>query len=330
MTKRSTRWFARAFLFAFTAVIGAALVVPDADAARRMGGGKSFGRQAAPPAAPMQRDAAPAAPHQPAQAAPAQPAPPPAATPAPAGNRWLGPIAGIAAGLGIAALLSHFGLSGAFASFLASMLVIGLLVFAALFVWRMLRGGGNARPIERRMEPAYGGPAMPREQPAPAPATYTPSSAATGAARPGSVAATLGGAGVTQVVENASGPRNIPAYFDAEGFLRNSKVHFYRLQAAWDRRDLNDLSEFTTPEVFAELRTQLTEQAGATQNEVTALDAELLGIEEGPVDWLASVRFHGAMRENGGSAEPFQEIWNLSKRKDGRSGWLLAGIQQVQ
>jgi predicted lipid-binding transport protein (Tim44 family) len=108
-------------------------------------------------------------------------------------------------------------------------------------------------------------------------------------------------------------------------------VHFYRLQASWDRRNLEDLSEFTTPEVFAELRTQLAEQAGSTQpNEVVTLEAELLGIDEGLSDWLASVRFSGEMREDGAhAAEPFQEIWNLSKRKDGRSGWLLAGIQQV-
>jgi predicted lipid-binding transport protein (Tim44 family) len=330
MTKRSTRWFARAFLFAFTAFIATALVIPDADAARRMGGGKSFGRQAAPPQAPMQRDAAPAAPQQPAQAAPAQPGTPAAAAPARPGNRWLGPIAGIAAGLGIAALLSHLGLSGAFASFLASMLLIGLLVFAVVFIWRMLRGANGARPVERRMEPAYGGPAMPREQPAPAaPASAYVPPAATGSARPGSVAATLGGAGVTSVVENVRAG-NVPADFDVQGFLRSAKVHFYRLQASWDRRDLNDLSEFTTPEVFAELRTQLTEQSGVAQNEVTALEAELLGVDEGDVDWLASVRFHGAIRENGGAGEPFQEIWNLSKRKDGRSGWLLAGIQQVQ
>jgi predicted lipid-binding transport protein (Tim44 family) len=198
---------------------------------------------------------------------------------------------------------------------------------AALFVWRMLRGGNAARPMERRMEPAYGGASAPRAEPASAPA-YVPQPRST--ARPGSVAATLGGTGSTDVMQSPPRPGNVPADFDAEGFLRNAKVHFHRLQAAWDRRDLGDLSEFTTPEVFAELRTQLSEQAGATRNDVATLDADLLGIDEGPGDWLASVRFRGTIREDGGSAaETFEEIWNLSKRKDGRTGWLLAGIQQV-
>jgi predicted lipid-binding transport protein (Tim44 family) len=177
------------------------------------------------------------------------------------------------------------------------------------------------------MEPAYDGPAPARDTP-PA-AAYVPQPGV--APRPGSVAATMGGAGATEVVHSPPRPGHVPADFDVNGFLRNAKVHFHRLQESWDRRDLEDLSEFTTPEVFAELRTQLSEQPrDAARNEVAALDAELLGIDEGLSDWLASVRFKGAMREAGaGATEPFEEIWNLSKRKDGRSGWLLAGIQQL-
>src|SRR5688500_13760682 len=112
-TARSKRWIARAFLLAFTVFAGTAMIVPDADAARRMGGGKSFGRQAQPP---MQRDAVNPPAKQPAQAAPAQQGA--QAPAAPAGNRWLGPIAGIAAGLGLAALLSHLGLAGPLAELL--------------------------------------------------------------------------------------------------------------------------------------------------------------------------------------------------------------------
>jgi predicted lipid-binding transport protein (Tim44 family) len=323
---RSTRWVTRAVLLAFAALVGTAIVIPDAEAARRMGGAKSFGRQAAPPA---QRDAMKPPAQQPAQAAPAQPAPAGAAAPA-AGNRWLGPLTGIAAGLGIAALLSHLGLSAAFAEFLASALVIGLLVLAGLFIWRMLRGANGARrPLERRIEPAYGGAAAPAPQTRPTAPAYVPHAGSQ--ARPGSVAASMGGAGVTEIVQAMPGAVHVPADFDVPAFLRNAKVHFYRLQASWDRRDLADLSEFTTPEVFAELRTQLTEDPERNaRNEVMALEADLLGVDEGPVDWLASVRFRGEMREEGAAAaEAFEEIWNLAKRKDGRTGWLLAGIQQV-
>jgi len=317
----------RAGLFALLAVVGAALVIPDADAARRMGGGKSFGRQtqqSAPPAQPAQREGLGQSAGQPGatQAAPGVAGRPAAQTPA-TGNRFLGPIAGLAAGLGIAALLSHFGLIGPFAEFLASALMIGLLVLAGVFVWRMLRGAARPSPASARQpatEPAWQAPVAAR------------SPVSTDAARPGSIAASLGGVGVsTPSVEATGAAPGVPHDFDVDGFLRNAKVHFHRLQAAWDRRDVDDLNEFTTPEVLAELRVQLAENAADSgRNEIVGLDAHLLGIEESAVDYLASVRFDGTLRSaEAPEGEAFQEIWNLSKRKDGRGGWLLAGIQQV-
>src|SRR5262249_38144691 len=146
----SKHWISRAALGAWLVVIAFATLVPDADAAR-MGGGRSFGRQSGNvtrQASPPARDAASpsAAPQQPAQ-------------PQPAGNRWLGPIAGLAAGLGIAALLSHFGLGGAFAEAFGSMIMVALLVIAGVFVWRMLRGARSSPQVMRRVEPAYGGDA---------------------------------------------------------------------------------------------------------------------------------------------------------------------------
>ena len=111
----------------------------------------------------------------------------------------------------------------------------------------------------------------------------------------------------------------------------NAKVHFVRLQAAWDEKNLADIRQFTTPEAFAEIRMQIDEDKG-TQNrtDVVTLEAELLGIETGATDYLASVRFTGTMRENERSTpEAFDEVWNLSKPKDGQTGWLLAGIQQL-
>src|SRR5262249_7592427 len=143
----SKRWMARAALGAWVAVIGFAMLVPDADAAR-MGGGRGFGRQspnATRQSAPPARDAASpsAAPQQPAQ-------------PQPAGNRWLGPLGGLAAGLGIAALLSHFGLGGAFAEAFGSVIMLALLAFAGILVWRMLQGARSSPAAARRIEPAYG------------------------------------------------------------------------------------------------------------------------------------------------------------------------------
>jgi predicted lipid-binding transport protein (Tim44 family) len=127
-------------------------------------------------------------------------------------------------------------------------------------------------------------------------------------------------------------PWGVPADFDVAGFLRNAKVHFIRMQAASDEKNLADIREFTTPEVFAEIRMQLDEEKGAAgKTDVVNLEAALLGIETGPTDYLASVRFSGSMRENNqAEAAAFEEVWNLSKPVEGRGGWLLAGIQQLQ
>ena len=298
-------WRLATLLFAI--VIGAAIVSQDAEA-RRLGGGKSFGRQS-PNAT---REAAPPTRETPPQSAQQ---PPPIQQPQPAGSRWLGPLAGIAAGIGIAALLSHFGLAGAFAEGLGSILVVALLIGGAILIWRMMRSSRAPAPGGPRMEPVYG-------MPAPAPASaYTP---VTGAAMPGSVAALSSAP--------ASGrPPGVPADFDIADFLRNAKVYFIRLQAAWDERNLADIREFTTPEVYAEIKMQIDEEKGAqNRTDVVSVDGELLGIDETPNDYLASVRFTGKISDNGAPAAPFEEVWNFSKAKQGRSGWLLAGIQQIR
>jgi len=299
-----------------TGFLALAVIAADAEAARRFGGGKSFGRQsqnverqAQPPA----RDSAAPAQQGTQQAGPT-------GQPQPAGNRWMGPLAGLAAGLGIAALLSAFGLSGAFANMLGSLLIVALLVFAALFVWRMLRGPSPQTAAQRRLEPGLA-----------APSAGTSRIDYGSTAAPGSVAATLGSAGATPAASSLSAePWGVPADFDVEGFLRNAKVHFIRLQAAWDAHNLDDIREFTTPEVFAEIRMQLSEDPATAHTDVVSLDARLLGIEETDSEYIASVRFNGSIREGQSVAEPLSEVWNLSKPKRGNRGWLLAGVQQLQ
>jgi predicted lipid-binding transport protein (Tim44 family) len=309
----SRGWMARAAAGAFAILIGLGIVVQDADAAR-MGGGRSFGRQSPnvtrQQSAPPSRDAT-------GQAAPAQQAGQRQAgvQPQPTGNRWLGPIAGLAAGLGIAALLSHFGLGEALGEALGSMILVGLLVFAALFVWRMLRGSRPGAPIQRATEPAYS-----RADAGAGNASASAYNPVPGSAMPGSVAS----------LSSAAVAWGVPADFDTPSFIRSAKVNFIRLQAAWDAKNLADIREFTTPEVFAEIRMQIEDDKGANnRTDVVALEAELLGIEESTADYLASVKFTGSLRENDRGAEPVEEVWNLVKPKDARSGWLLAGIQQI-
>jgi predicted lipid-binding transport protein (Tim44 family) len=123
----------------------------------------------------------------------------------------------------------------------------------------------------------------------------------------------------------------VPADFDVESFLRNAKSYFIRLQAAWDRGDVNDIREFTTPEMFAELKMQLQERGAAPAHiDVVSLDAELLGIEKVGDEYLASVKFSGLIKESENAPpEPFTEVWNLIKPISGQGGWVLAGIQQL-
>ena len=46
--------------------------------------------------------------------------------------------------------------------------------------------------------------------------------------------------------------------------------------------------------------------------------------------YLVSVRFTGVIRDGTGEPdESFDEIWHLTKSRQGGSGWVLSGIQQV-
>jgi predicted lipid-binding transport protein (Tim44 family) len=120
---------------------------------------------------------------------------------------------------------------------------------------------------------------------------------------------------------------NIPAGFDAASFLRGAKMNFLKLQAANDAGQLDEIREFTTDELYEELKRDL--QTGS-QTEVTGLDAELLEIATQGGEHWASVRFSGTVREAAGAQpQAFAEVWNLVKPADGSSGWLLAGIQQM-
>ncbi|MFB1029940.1 MAG: Tim44-like domain-containing protein, partial [Thauera sp.] len=120
--------------------------------------------------------------------------------------------------------------------------------------------------------------------------------------------------------------------FDTEGFARQAKLNFIRLQAANDAGNLDDLREFTTPEVFAELCMQLNERKGAEQRtDVVELNAEVIDVAEENDRYVVSVRFSGLLREQADAApEAFDEIWHLSKPLAGSAGWLIAGIQQSQ
>jgi predicted lipid-binding transport protein (Tim44 family) len=285
-------------LTGFLACLALGLSTSDVEAAR-MGSGKSIG---------MQRQSV--APKPTAPAAQAAPAPaPPAAAPAAAPKRnWLGPLAGLATGFGIAALFSHFGLGADLANFF----MLALLALAAFFIFRLL----FRRPL----------PAVQSAGESMAPMEYT-------GVKPAAQSAPISppvSASNSESKDSISTP--IPAGFDSQAFLHIAKLNFVRLQAANDARNSADIREFTTPEVFAEIRMQMDERGDtAQQTEVVTLQAELLEVGTEGRQHIASVRFSGLIRETPeATASPFCEIWNLSQSIDSDKGWVVAGIQQTE
>jgi len=236
-------------LIALSAGILTAFVLSIGQAeAARVGSGKNSGKQQ--PNA-MQREATPPAGQ---QAAPAQRPGQPAAAPAaqPQRNSWLGPIAGLAAGIGLAALASHFG----FGEELASIMMIVLFAVVALVVIRLImarRSAGSAQ-AQPAWAGASAGEAAAAPQ-APTPVSTAPNSLYAPTSSPAAAPLAAGSAPVG--VAPASTGLRVPANFDIAGFVRNAKVQFIRLQASFDSANLADLREFTTPEMFAELRMQI-------------------------------------------------------------------------
>lgn len=304
------------------ALATAALAVSELADARRLGGGGGLGiqRQSVvprPPAAPSGAAAQPVMPAQPGATLPARPATAAAATPAASGmSRWMGPIAGIAAGLGLAALLSHFGLPEGLGSFL----LLALLVFAGVAVVRMLL----ARRAPPKPAMQYAGATEPRLGPAGDPPEPAPAWGGAQRREPAMPAADA------TIPANEATARALPPGFDAAGFARQAKIQFNRLQAAYDAGDRTTMAEVMTPEMFTEASRELAARGEHKPTEVVSLDAGVLEVTtEGAHHW-ASVRYTGLVREDGeANPKPIDEVWNLTKPVNGSSGWLLAGIQQT-
>lgn len=289
-------------LLAAVLTLGLSLTAVDAEAAKRAGGGTSSGMQRnmntpdkGPSAAPAQTPTA-------GTAAPAQPK-----------RSWMGPIAGLAAGLGLAALASYLGFGEEF----ASLMMIVLLVMAVLIVVRLLMRRRAAAP-----QPVLAGAGG---------MNYAASGPLSGA---------LGSSGYEGSKPRFDNSRaygaapafsgHIPVSFDVDSFVRQAKVYFIRLQAANDAGNLDDLNQFTTPEMFAELKTTILGRGRGTQRtDVVEIDAEVLDVVPEASRDVVSVRYRGSIREDNGPAEPFEEIWHLVKPRDGQGDWRLAGIQQT-
>ena len=302
----------KSLIVALGLVVATAGLAPIDVHAKRLGGGGNSGMKREMPARPAP-DAAPAKPAAPA-AAPNAAAAAPQAAPK---RSWMGPLAGLAAGLGIAALMSHLGMGEAFGDFLMLALLAVVAVVAVRFLLRRFGPTAQRSPVSQGLQFA-GGAAGAGSLPLPA---------------SGGSGAGWGDAGQTTAPAAYAGPvaARLPADFDAPALERIAKMIFIRLQAANDTGDLNDLRQFTTPEMFASVRLELQERASAPQQtDVVKIDAEVLDFANEPARQVVSVRFHGLIREQkDGTAQAFDEIWHLVKPADGSQEWAIAGIQQT-
>jgi predicted lipid-binding transport protein (Tim44 family) len=291
------------------ALICVAFVASEAEA-RRLGGARSAGTQRNVATTPP--TATPAKPAQAPQGTQAaqSPAATPAAAPASGFAKWAPLLGGLALGGMLGWLMGANGMGG----LLVGMLLVALLVFAGIFVVRMLMSKRESAP--QRMQYAATGSQGP----------YPAMGSETVAAPPPSQASGFE-AGTPTLPAAAA---NVPDGFDVAGFLKGAKLNYMRLQIANDQGNLEELREFTSDELFEELKKDVLERGNVRQQtDVLALNADLLEVvTEGDKHW-ASVRFSGTLRESPGDApQGFEEVWNLAKPVSG-GGWQLAGIQQM-
>ncbi len=316
-------------------VVAMSLGTMHAEAAKRLGGGKSVGQQssnvtqreaakpapaAAPNAAPA---AAPAAPHAPAPAA---------AQPSRFGGMG-GMLGGLAAGLGLAWLAHSLGFGAEFGQFLMfGLLALVVMVVIGMVMRRRQPEVANNSPFAFE---GAGAPVNPSTLP-----QYNPKNVGNdSSARPVDTQTDFAPAAGGSMIGSALGGSQswgIPADFDTTGFVNAAKQNFMTLQQAWDRSDIAALRVMMTDTMLDEIKAQLAEREATAkgqvnQTDVVMLDARLLGIEDVGHTYMASVEFSGLIREEPSSGPtPFREVWNMTKPKDGSLGWLVAGVQALQ
>lgn len=298
-----------ALLSSFFLVFALAMALPaDSDAAR-MGGGRSFGSQpsmrapAKAPAVQQQRT------QQNQGAAAAQAAPNRGGLFGGFGGGLLG---GLLAGSLIGSLLGGGGFGGVGGmDFLLLLLIIGGVIFF------LRRKRAQAQPAAQS---AYASNYQ-EQQPA---QDYTMQ-------RNDSAAGAWGALSSQQQTAAAAPSANVPEGFDVEDFLRGAKMAYTRMQASWDKRDLDDIANFATDAVLEELRAQKAADPTPSQTQIVLINASLISVEEFGGNDRAQVYFDVLMRDDPNQAQPAnaREIWHFI-RKHETGSWKLDGIQQIE
>ncbi|MBJ9974416.1 Tim44 domain-containing protein [Pseudomonas sp. S75] len=257
--------------------------------AKRFGGGKSSG------AAPM---------HQTRQASPTTPAATPMApgrAPAAASgaSRWLGPLAGIAAGGLLASMFMGDGFQG---MQIFDFLIMGLIAF---LVFRFIA----ARRRQQQQPQAAGHAPYQRE------------------VQPQQPAQPMFGGSAAPV----AGPViNAPAWFNEQNFLAAARNHFQTLQQHWDANEMDKIAEFVTPQMLEFLKRERAEEGDGFQSTyIDNLDVQLDGVEDRADKTIATLTFRGVSKNSRfDQGEAFSESWHMERAQGENQPWMLAGIRQ--
>lgn len=293
--------------------------MPDYADAARLGGGRSFGsssimsRPATPPSGAFRGGSSSVQ----RQAPMASTANGGAATMARSNTGLLGGLfGGLLAGTFLGSLLGGHGMGGGMLGGVFNLIILGLLVYFGVKFFRRFRAGQSDSDNGRS---AYRSYEAPREQEAPRQYSQGGAWDSLRSEQP-----------VQQATEQGS-EVVLPADFDQDEFLRGAKAAYTRLQASWDRRDLEDIANFATEDVMRELREQAKADPNPGKTEILLVNASVIEVrDEGDLRRVA-VYFDVLMREDQRAARPEQvrEVWHfVCSRAEGDS-WKLDGIQQL-
>ena len=287
------------FLGLFIFLVGVLYVLAETAEAARLGGGKSFGSR------PSYQRSAPAPSPSPTspQMSPGQSTPQMPGT-APAMGRWGGMLGGMLMGGLIGSLLFGGG-HGYGGPGLLDLVIVGGGLF---LLFRFLRA--------RRM------------------ATESPAAAGSMSFDRGP-AQGWGGSGYAPSVDTRSAEAvqpPIPPGFDADEFLKGAKAIYTRLQASWDKRDLDDIRQFTAPAVYEEIQQQAQADPKPGKTELLLINPRILEVRDMDGQTVASVLYDVMMRESSAEmARQVREIWHFGREASNpKAMWTLEGIQQVE
>lgn len=260
----------------------------DAEA-KRFGGAKSFG------SAPSHQTRQASSPTS-STASPSTAARQPAATSG--ASRWLGPLAGLAAGGLLASMFMGDGFEGLQ---IMDMLIFGLIAF---LLFRFLASRRkHTSPLS-----ANGAP-MQREMP--------------GQVAPASIFGGASAAALKPVI-------NAPAWFNEQSFVSAGREHFLSLQQHWDANEMDKIAEFVTPQLLEFLKRERADLGEGLQSTyVDNLEVQLDGVDDLSDKTVATLTFTGVAKTSRfDQGEAFSESWGMQRDAGDNQPWLVAGIRQ--